>query len=78
MALVEREAHFATLAQCLDDARSGSGTLVLVGGEAGAGKSALVSAYLHDAGSGVDEPVVAGWCDAVATPKPLGAVVERT
>ena len=72
MELVERHAELAALSDCLEETRTGTGTLVLVGGEAGAGKSALVSRFLGE----VAVPVVAGFCDGVATPRPLGPVIE--
>ena len=39
MHLLERETHLASLTQYADDAREGSGRLVLIAGEAGVGKS---------------------------------------
>ena len=72
MRLVEREPQLAALSEYLQDARDGRGTLALIGGEAGAGKSALASAFLAD----VAVPVAAGVCDGVATPRPLGPVTE--
>ncbi|HEU5267984.1 MAG TPA: LuxR C-terminal-related transcriptional regulator [Jatrophihabitans sp.] len=70
--LVERQAELAALSDCLKDTRAGAGTLVLVGGEAGAGKTALVAAFLAE----VAVPVAAGFCDGVSTPRPLGPVIE--
>jgi predicted ATPase len=72
MRLVERGPQLAALSEYLEDTRDGAGTLALVGGEAGAGKSVLVSAFLAE----VAVPVVAGVCDGVATPRPLGPVIE--
>ena len=68
MRLVERGPELAALSEYLEDTRDGTGALALVGGEAGAGKSALVSAFLAD----VAVPVVAGVCDGATTPRPLG------
>ena len=45
---------------------------MLVGGEAGAGKSALVSAFLDR----VAVPIAAGSCNGTSTPRPLGPVIE--
>ena len=56
MRLFERGPELAALSEYLEDTRDGTGALALVGGEAGAGKSALVSAFLAD----VAVPVVAG------------------
>ncbi|HEY7049680.1 MAG TPA: LuxR C-terminal-related transcriptional regulator [Jatrophihabitantaceae bacterium] len=72
MALVERAPQLAALSEYLEDTRDGTGVLALVGGEAGAGKSALVSAFLSD----IAVPIAAGVCDGVATPRPLGPVIE--
>jgi predicted ATPase len=46
--LLERSAPLDALREALDAARSGSGRLVLVGGEAGVGKTSLVRAFLVD------------------------------
>ena len=72
MRLFERGPHLAALSEYLEDTRDGTGALALVGGEAGAGKSALVSAFLAD----VAVPVVAGVCDGTTTPRPLGPVID--
>src|SRR5262245_30826859 len=72
MALIERGSQLAALSQYLEDTRDGSGVLVLVGGEAGGGKSALVSAFLAD----VAVRVVAGSCDGLSTPRPLGPLID--
>jgi DNA-binding CsgD family transcriptional regulator/tetratricopeptide (TPR) repeat protein len=72
MGLVERDRELAALSEYLEDTRSGGGALVLVSGEAGAGKSALLSTFLAE----VAVPVVAGYCDGVSTPRPLGPVIE--
>jgi predicted ATPase len=45
MWLVEREAQLEVLDGLFRETRAGSGRLVLVGGDAGAGKSVLVSAF---------------------------------
>lgn len=72
MVLIERASQLAALSRHLDDIRDGSGVLVLIGGEPGAGKTALVSAFLGD----VAVRVVAGSCDGLSTPRPLGPVIE--
>jgi DNA-binding CsgD family transcriptional regulator/tetratricopeptide (TPR) repeat protein len=72
MALIERGPQLAALSQYLEDTRDGSGVLALVGGEAGGGKSALVAAFLDD----VAVRVVAGSCDGLSTPRPLGPLIE--
>ena len=72
MQLIEREPELSTLSTYLEDIRTGAGTLALVGGEAGAGKSALVSAFLGE----VAVRIAAGSCDGLSTPRPLGPVIE--
>jgi predicted ATPase len=72
MTLVERRRQLAALSEYLEDTHDGTGVLALVGAEAGAGKSALVSAFLAE----VAVPIAAGVCDGVATPRPLGPVIE--
>jgi predicted ATPase len=46
MRLYERGPQLAALSEYLEATRDGTGALALVDGEAGAGKSALVSAFL--------------------------------
>ena len=59
----------ATLGARLGDAREGAGSLVLVAGEAGAGKTSLVRAFTDS--SGDTTLVLAGACDPLTTPRPL-------
>ena len=68
--LVERDGQLAELAGFLAQAKAGSGRFVLVRGEAGIGKSALVDRFVADVGP--DVSVVTGVCDGVTTPKPFG------
>jgi predicted ATPase len=72
MQLIERESELSTLLTYLENIRTGAGTLALVGGEAGAGKSALVSAFLDE----VAVRIAAGSCDGLSTPRPLGPIIE--
>src|SRR4051794_34277685 len=67
--LAEREAPLAGLHHAFDDARAGRGRLVLVRGEAGIGKTALVGAFVEGLGTGVR--VARGVCDGFATPQPF-------
>jgi len=53
--------------------RSGTGHLVLVGGEAGIGKTALVRAFCSEV-AGVR--VLSGSCEALHTPRPLGPLLD--
>ena len=72
--LLEREHELSRLASWLDEALGGRGRLVLVGGEAGVGKSALVDRFT----TATPEPVrvLVGACDPVATARPLGPVLD--
>ena len=74
MNLVEREDQLASLAACVSDAAGGAGRLVLVSGEAGAGKTSLVRAAARAAGDQVR--VLWGNCDDLRTPRPLGPILE--
>ncbi|HEY7325901.1 MAG TPA: AAA family ATPase [Streptosporangiaceae bacterium] len=73
MDLLEREQALGLLADCADEARRGEGRLVLVAGEAGVGKSALLESFA----AGMTE---ARWywgvCDGLFTPRPLGAFLD--
>jgi DNA-binding CsgD family transcriptional regulator/tetratricopeptide (TPR) repeat protein len=72
--LVEREVFVAALAALLDEAAGGSGRLVFLGGEAGVGKTTLITALAEGA---ADQLIVRrGGCDNVATPAPLGPLVD--
>ncbi|QEC47549.1 AAA family ATPase [Baekduia soli] len=73
--LLERAEALATLQNLLDGVRAGgAGRLVLVGGEAGIGKSALVRAFC--AASGPGTRVLWGGCDALSTPRALGPLLD--
>jgi predicted ATPase len=48
--LLERDRELATLAEQLRLARLGSGSLVLIGGEEGAGKTRLVTEFVQPLG----------------------------
>jgi DNA-binding CsgD family transcriptional regulator len=71
--LLEREAAVATLEAAFASARRGEGRLVLVSGEAGGGKSALVRAFCSDA---VGARVLVGACDGLWAPRPLGPLAD--
>lgn len=70
MRFTERERELTGLTAALDRARLGRGTTVLVSGEAGIGKTSLISAFCqrHDAGA----RVFRGSCEDLLTPRPLG------
>ncbi len=68
MELLERERSFADLAAWLDAAKELGGCIVLVGGEAGIGKTALLQEFTRQMH---DRRVLWGACDALITPRPL-------
>ncbi len=72
--LLERETHLRTLRSHLMHAATGKGSLVLVGGEAGIGKSVLVRRFCEDASSGTR--MLFGACDPMQTPRPLGPLLD--
>ncbi len=68
--ILERDDELAVLGRAARDAGDGSGTVVLVSGEAGIGKSSLVEAV-----RGVlpaEGRLLVGYCDDLATPRVLG------
>lgn len=74
MELLEREAQLADMCALLDEATAGRGQLLLVGGEAGIGKSALIHRFCDLSGKCVR--VLAGACDALSTPRPHGPLLD--
>ena len=70
--LLERDELLAFLGDELDEARAGRGRLVFLGGEAGAGKTALVRAFAETVGTSVFQ----GACENLTTPTPLGPFVD--
>ena len=68
--LLEREEELAVLAAALDDARARCGRVVLLAGEAGMGKTALVRAFTGSLGAEVGQ--LHGACDDLVTPRALG------
>jgi DNA-binding CsgD family transcriptional regulator/tetratricopeptide (TPR) repeat protein len=67
--LVEREPYLVQLEACLEQARAGSGRLVLLGGEAGAGKTSLARRFVEGRSDRVR--VLWGACDPLSTPRAL-------
>lgn len=74
MQLLERSDQLDSLDALLGEAAAGSGRLVFIGGEAGVGKTALVSWFAERARSRAR--VLIGGCDSLATPRPLGPVLD--
>ena len=68
--ILERDAELAALAHAAREAADGHGSVVLVMGEAGIGKSSLVEALrFHLPAEG---RMLVGYCDDLATPRTLG------
>ncbi|HEX6581372.1 MAG TPA: ATP-binding protein, partial [Actinomycetota bacterium] len=73
--LLERQGELDALAALLDDVREhGRGWLVLVAGEAGVGKTALLRRFCDEHRSSAR--ILWGACDALYTPSPLGPLIE--
>ncbi len=68
--LLERDGELELLAGLLADIGSSGGKVVLVRGEAGIGKSSLVTEFLESHSDEVH--VLFGACDDLLTPQPLG------
>jgi len=71
--LLERETQLASLGEYAGEASGGDGRLVLVAGEAGVGKSALVEQMQQDL---PDASWYWGACDGLFTPRPLGPLFD--
>ena len=70
MDLLEREADLKLLDSALNDAGRGEGSIVLVSGEAGIGKTSLVQAFVSNHPK--DVRILWGACDDLSTPRTLG------
>jgi predicted ATPase len=68
--LLEREAELRGLREALDEAGQGRGSVVLVSGEAGIGKTSLVRAFAASASDRAQVRI--GVCDDLVTPRTLG------
>lgn len=68
--LVERDRELALLDDVLDELESAGGKVVLIRGEAGVGKSALVATFLERHRD--DVRGLRGFCDDLSTPQPFG------
>jgi DNA-binding CsgD family transcriptional regulator/tetratricopeptide (TPR) repeat protein len=73
MDLLERASFLETLGEYAAEARTGDGRLVLVSGESGIGKTALLEAFQrHTTGA----RWLWGACDGLLTPRPLGPLFD--
>ena len=73
MELLERESFLDALAGYAAEARAGSGRLVLVSGESGIGKTALLEAFQAQLDGA---RWLWGACDGLLTPRPLGPLFD--
>ncbi|MEA2518329.1 MAG: hypothetical protein QOF49_409, partial [Chloroflexota bacterium] len=73
-ALIERDEPLAALARLLTEATAGSGRFVVIRGEAGIGKTALLRAFLRTVPDGVT--LLHGASDGVSTPRPFGPLED--
>jgi DNA-binding CsgD family transcriptional regulator len=74
MDLLERDHHFNLLAGLLSIATTGTGRTVLISGEAGIGKTALVQRFVNQHSREVRQ--LWGACEALFTPRPLGPLYD--
>ena len=73
--LLERDAPMAQLRVLARRmARGGRGEVVLVRGEAGVGKTAVLARFVSQLDSGLR--VLQGWCDPLGAPRPLGPLTD--
>lgn len=72
--LLERDRVLTALSEHLNLAARGHGRVVLLPGEAGVGKTAVLDRFVDMAGSRAE--VLRGWCDPLSTPRPLGAWMD--
>src|SRR5690348_11789046 len=73
MELLERSSFLDVLAGYADEAKHGSGRLVLVSGESGIGKTALIEAFRAQLDGA---RWLWGACDGLLTPRPLGPLFD--
>jgi DNA-binding CsgD family transcriptional regulator/tetratricopeptide (TPR) repeat protein len=72
--LLERDDELARLAGAVEGAIAGRGSFVLIGGEAGIGKTSLVRALRDRVGGRVS--FLSGACEPLSVPAPLGPLRE--
>jgi len=73
--LLEREGELALLGELLANVKSdGCGAVVLVSGEAGVGKTALLRQFCDHQANGAQ--IFRGACDPLFTPEPLGPLLD--
>ncbi len=73
MELLERSTYLDTLAGYADEAGNGNGRMVLISGESGIGKTAVVEAFQAQL---LGARWLLGACDGLLTPRPLGPLFD--
>jgi DNA-binding CsgD family transcriptional regulator/tetratricopeptide (TPR) repeat protein len=74
MTLLERDSELTLLAAALAETAAGQSRLVLIGGEAGIGKTSFITHFL--ASSGRPHRILLGQCDSLFTPSPLAPLYD--
>src|SRR5713226_8934365 len=74
MELLERDRYFEQLSELFHTATTGNGRTVLVSGEAGIGKTALVEQFVSQQCRAARQ--LWGACEALFTPRPLGPLYD--
>ena len=72
--LLERDETIATISDCVTRASAGDGAVVLISGEAGLGKTTVITELAKRHAKFVR--ILVGYCDASKTPQPLGALSD--
>lgn len=72
--LIERDAVLRELAGLGRETAGGGGRVVLLRGEAGAGKTSVIARFLARLGDSAQ--VLQGWCDPLSAPRPLGPLLD--
>jgi DNA-binding CsgD family transcriptional regulator len=72
--LLERQTVLAELAGHARRAAGGVGRVVLLRGEAGVGKTAVIERFLAERDS--TARMLRGWCDPLSAPRPLGPLLD--
>ncbi|HTE33106.1 MAG TPA: AAA family ATPase, partial [Chryseolinea sp.] len=74
MALIERDGFMESLQGYFDNIAEGEGHCILLSGEAGIGKTALVKAFCRKQAN--ECSIYQGACDALFTPRPLAPLYD--
>jgi predicted ATPase len=72
--LLERDGVLAELGGLARRVVQGAGSVVLLRGEAGVGKTAVIAGFAAGLDSSI--PVLRGWCDPLGAPRPLGPLID--